>query len=323
MLFSNIPRLRLLAEETPLEPAPRYGAAIGCPSLWLKRDDVMPLGLGGNKVRSLEFWLGEALAQQCDVVLVAGLPASNLCRLTAAACCRVGLRCIIVHNADGPEAHPGGNGLLNDLMGVERLYCGAVDEYQRADFVRGQAARLRDQGLHPYIVGDQVTGALGYVAAAAELLQQAERRRIDLRHVLISASAGPTETGLLFGLHLLGGGVQTHLVSVEYDEALFWPICESIYQGLCSRLGVTPPVAMRENTHFYGGYLGEGYARPTQEAWGALRRLARTEGVFIDTTYNAKVFAGLEDLCRSGVIPPDEGVAVVHTGGVPSLFTGQ
>ena len=318
MLFSHIPRVRLLADPTPLEPARRYGQQIGCPGLWLKRDDVMPLGLGGNKVRSLEFWLGEALEQQADVVLVAGLPPSNLCRLTAAACCKLGLRCIVVHNASGPEERPGGNSRLNDLMGVERLYCGPVDEWKRAEFVEETARELRAQGHKPYIVGDPVTGALGYVAAAGELMQQAEQKQLDLGHVFISASAGPTETGLLFGLHLFSPDVVLHLVSVEYEERVFWPICQRIYQGLAEKLGVSPGIGPRENARFDGGFLGEGYAKPTPECVQAMERLARAEGVFVDTTYNAKVLAGLEDAGRRGIA--EGGTLFWHTGGVPSLF---
>ena len=123
MLLDAQPRLRLLTDETPLEPAPGLGQAIDRP-LFLKRDDVMSLGMGGNKVRSLEFWLGEALAQGCDTVLVGGLPPSNLCRLTAAACVRAGLSCIVVHNAPppAPDSVPQGNALLNRLMGVQTLY---------------------------------------------------------------------------------------------------------------------------------------------------------------------------------------------------------
>lgn len=320
MLLSSQPRVRLLHQETPLEALPRLGETLGLP-LFCKRDDVMPLGMGGNKVRSLEFWLGEALSQGCDAILVGGLPPSNLCRLTAAACARLGLRCIVVHNADAPGEGEAvnGNALLNRMMGVETLYCGKVDEYARMDCMKAQAEKLRAEGARPYIIGDEAVGALGYVAAALELAAQADRQGAALRHVFISASAGPTETGLLFGLCLLGG-VTVHLVSVEYDEETFWRIADDIFGRLTRKLGVTPPRGMRDIARFYGAYLGDGYARPTPGAIESARMLARTEGVFAETVYNAKVVHGLIDLAQKGALPRDEAVCLYHTGGAPALF---
>ncbi len=320
MLLDSQPRVRLLTAETPLEPALRLGGALGLP-LYLKRDDLMSLGMGGNKVRSLEFWLGEALAQGCDTVLVGGLPQSNLCRLTAAACIRAGLSCLVVHNAPAPapDSVPQGNALLNRLMGVQTLYCGAVDEYRRMDCLREQADLLRAQGKKPYIVADPVTGALGYVSAAFELSRQAERQGVPLRHVFISASAGPTETGLLFGLCLLGG-VTVHLVSVEYDEQTFWGIADEIFAGLEKRLGVRPAARPRDVARFYGQYLGQGYAVPTEGALDAVRALAQSEGVFVETVYNAKVLCGLMDLARQKALPADQAVCFYHTGGAPAQF---
>ena len=323
MLFSQIPRIALLTEPTLLEKASHFGDTIGHSSLWMKRDDVMGLGMGGNKVRSLEFWLGEALEQGCDIVLAAGLPPSNLCRLTAAACCRLGLECEIIHNAPPPQSTPrrGDNAFLYELMGVRQTYCGPVDEHARHAFVLERAQQLKAQGRRPYVLGDPVVGALGYVAAAQELLFQMEKQRIDLRHVFISASAGPTETGLLFGLRLMGGpDLHVHLVSVEYPASTFWPIAQEIWQGLCQKLQVTPPVPLHHNTHFYEEYLGPGYAKHSPETWLALRLLARTEGVFLDTTYNAKVFAGLTDLCQKKKLPSEEATVIYHTGGVPTLL---
>ena len=320
MLLSSQPRVRLLHQETPLEALSRLGAALNLP-LYCKHDDVMPLGMGGNKVRSLEFWLGEALSQGCDTILVGGLPPSNLCRLTAAACARLGLRCIVVHNADEPAEGEAatGNALLNRILGVETEYCGRVDEYARRDYIKHLAAGLRAQGSRPYIIGDEVVGALGYVAAAVELWGQAERQGLALRHVFISASAGPTETGLLFGLCLLGG-ITAHLVSVEYDEKTFWRIADGIFDGLSQRLGVKPARGMRDIARFYGGYLGDGYARPTEGALEAARTLARTEGIFAETVYNAKVVHGLLDLAQKGALPQGEAVCLYHTGGSPALF---
>lgn len=323
MLFSQIPRTSLLTEPTLLEKAAHFGDTIGHSSLWIKREDVMGLGMGGNKVRSLEFWLGEALEKSCDIVLAAGLPPSNLCRLTAAACCRLNLDCEIIHNAAPSNTNPrrGDSRFLYDLMGVRQIYCGPVDEQARKAFVEERAQELKEQGRNPYILGDPVVGALGYVAAAQELLFQAEQKHIDLRHVFISASAGPTEIGLLFGLRLMGGpDLHVHLVSVEYPAHTFWPIAQEIWQGLCQKLHVTPPLSLQYNTHFYEEYLGPGYAKHSPETWLALRLLARTEGIFLDTTYNAKVFAGLTDLCQKGRLPTDEAVVIFHTGGVPTLL---
>lgn len=320
MLFDGIPRVRLCTLPTPLEPLDRLTAALGGRNpIYIKRDDHMTLGTGGNKLRSLEFWLGDGLDKGCDVFLAAGLPQSNLCRLTAAACCRLGLECQLIHNADRDDSQTG-NSLLNRLMGVRRIFCGPVDEYKRADFVRAHAESLTRQGRKPYIVGDPVLGAMGYVQAGIELADQLSRLPADVRHIFISASAGPTEVGLLFGLCLFGRAFRVHLVSVEYDENTFRAIADDLFARLCRRLGVTPAASPWDIAVFYGQYLGAGYARPTPEALDAVRRLAALEGIFMETTYNAKVLAGLCDQVSRGAIPPGEGVCILHTGGTAALF---
>lgn len=322
MIFSDIPRVRLLTQETPLMPARRYGQAIGCRDLWLKREDVMELGLGGNKIRSLEFWLGEALAQGCDTILAAGLPVSNLCRLTAAACARLGLRCIVIHNAEEADqpARKTGNALLNELMGVEPVYCGKVDENARAAFAVQLACKLRGQGKKPYIIGDGCLGALGYVASVLELLQQADRLSLPLRHIFLSASAGPTEAGVVYGLCLTGGKQKLHLISVEYERSVFLPIIEALFEDLCQKLRCRPALSPRDVLEFHGDYLGAGYARPTAAAETERLRMAQTEGIFLDSTYNAKVYAGLRDLIARGELPAHETICAYHTGGIPSVF---
>ncbi|HET6287575.1 MAG TPA: D-cysteine desulfhydrase family protein, partial [Amycolatopsis sp.] len=48
MNLDRFPRVDLGGCPTPLHPAPRLGEALGLPNLLLKRDDVHPLGVGGN-----------------------------------------------------------------------------------------------------------------------------------------------------------------------------------------------------------------------------------------------------------------------------------
>ena len=196
--LAAVPRITLLDSPTPLERLHRIGAEIGHEALFVKRDDVMALGLGGNKLRSLEFWIGEALEQGCDTLLVAGQTVSNQCRLTAAAAAKLGLACVILHNADRP-AEIEGNLLLNHLYGAEIFYLGPVDEAARQEAAEEKARELRKAGRRPYIIGDPVLGALGYVVAAGELLGQASTAVRNFEHIVIPGSMGPTEAGFLYG----------------------------------------------------------------------------------------------------------------------------
>ena len=319
MIFSGIPRVRLFEVPTPLERLTRLGGVLGHDALYIKRDDTISLGMGGNKLRNCEFWFGEALEQKCDIVLIAGAPVSNQCRAVAAAACRTGLESRILYSASQPPDLTG-NFLLTRIMGVKCVWLGAVSEEARALRTLEYAERMKHEGRHPYIVGNPIPGALGYVNATLELHAQADAKGLDIRHVVVAGSMGCTEAGLLWGSALLGGAFKLHLPSVEYAHEELQSRLMRIFEDISKRLKITPTVDPYDLLYIYDEFLGTGYDVPTPESLSATRRLASLEGIFVENTYNGKVFAGLESLIERNILPPGEGVCVFHTGGLPALF---
>ena len=318
----DIPRVQLLDRPTPLERMPNIEALTGHRgALWVKRDDSIPIGGGGNKLRSLEFWLGEAEAAGADIVIVAGQIVSNQCRLAAAAAAKRGLECLIIHNSDAPSrSQVQGNHLLSVLMGASFRFVGPVSESERGSYVAQASAELKAAGRQPYIVGDHAVGALGYVVGALELVQQSLEMPPGSRllHVVLPGSMGPTEAGFLYGVARAGAPFTVHLISIEYELDEMDSRIDAIYQELCARLGMV--VDWKPFTRRYDRYLGDGYALPTTASDEAMRLFASEEGLLLETTYTAKTFAGALDLLRAGVIPKSEACCVLHTGGVPALF---
>lgn len=317
----NFPRVSLVNSPTPLEPLHRIGAEIGHKALFVKRDDVMALGLGGNKLRSLEFWIGEALERECDTLLVAGQPVSNQCRLTAAAAAKVGLACVILHNAE-PPARIEGNLLLNHLFGAEICYLGPMDESARQEAAEEKADELRKAGRRPYIVGDPLLGALGYIVAAEEFLHQASEAVGSFDHVVIPGSMGPTEAGFLYGLLRGGFAGQVHVISVEYGADEMAARIEAIVAKLVEKLGA-PDVELAKIARYDDSFLGPGYGVTTHAATEAIRRFATSEALLLEPTYTAKPFAALLSMVEDGLIPGNAPVCALHTGGVPSLFVSS
>lgn len=330
-VLSSLPRAQLGIFPTPLHQMPSLGRASGSRALYVKRDDLAGLALGGNKVRSLEFLMGQALACGVDTLICGGGVQSNMCRLAAAAAAKLGLRCVLVHNDHQPNSLQG-NDLLNRLLGAVSIYAGPMAEKRRDEFCRETAAREAAAGRRPYIVehgGSTPLGSLGYVAAAVELRREDIRANLDLRHVVIVGAMGGTAAGLIAGLSLLAAPYRVHVISVEYEEQELTRRLELLTQGAVALLkeAAAPgagyldrqvPAGEFVTLHF--DYLGPGYGQPTAAGQQALLAAARQEALLLEPIYTAKTLAGCLDLIERGVIGCDEPCCFWHTGGTGALF---
>lgn len=315
------PRVALCHQPTPLQSVPRLAAELSLQRLYLKRDDCTGLALGGNKARKLEYLLAEPEAVDADVILTTGGVQSNHARMTAAAACRLGKRCVLVLGDPEPE-NSQGNYLLDQLFGAEtRFLPGASgDELQQA--LETEAVREREQGRRPYIIplgGSTPVGALGYVRAVAELADQAAAEGLEVNAIVVATGSAGTLAGILLGVQSFLPGARVYGVSVSGDVERGQSRCHPIASGAAELLGTSWDVPQTE-IRVFDDWVGPGYAIETPECLHALDVTARTTGVLLDPVYTGKAMAGLIGLRERGEIRSDENVVFWHTGGAPALF---
>ena len=315
----DLPRFALIDGPSPFAPLPRLSAALGGRAdVWIKREDLLPLAFGGNKLRNLETLVGAALAEGADCLVTAGRRWSNHCRLTAAAGAVAGLEVHLV--LSGPPTEPPNPGTrLDELLGATVHQARTDDRAERETLVAGVVADLRAAGRLPYVIGvggGGVLGASGQLRAARELLDQAADRSVDVAAVVLPSATGGTQAGLLAGLRAGGSAAAVVGIAVAHPPAELRPTIETLIAGLAELTGVAVDPAEVE---LDGDWLGPGYGRPTPAADEAGRLLARTEGLFVDPIYTAKGLAGLVGAVRAGRF---DGRSVVfwHAGGLPGLF---
>ena len=324
MLLAPFARVNLSHGPTPLEPLDRLRKALGGPRLWIKRDDCTGLAQGGNKARKLEFLVADALAKQCDTLITPGAVQSNHVRMTAAAAARFGLnahavleRRVTTTDADYEE---NGNVLLDELLGCPRTYVpgGADVAAACADVAKSVAAK----GARPYVIpggGSNPVGALGYVACAIELLDQAKAIGIEISRVVHGTGSSGTQAGLVAGFAAMGSAVEVFGISVRHPRKKQEDIVFDLACRTAEHLG-RAGVVDRKRVFADDGYVGEGYGLPTQGMIEAVTLLARTEGLLLDPVYSGKAMAGMIDHIRKGTFREDENVVFLHTGGATSLF---
>lgn len=307
---------------TPIHRLDNYQKKYNHKDIWIKRDDLTGLALGGNKVRSLEYILGEALLQKADTVLVGGPPQSNMCLIAAAASKKLGMDCITVHNGNASKKLEG-NELLLSLLNVESRFIGEKDEFQREDFVIKTSKELEEKGKKTFIIkkgGSTALGALGYIEAAVEVYRQIEGKGLNIKHVFMPAGNGGTVAGLIIGANLLNMPFHVHAISVEYPKADLVKIIADFAKEVEELLGIKLPHAIEESSTIYEEYMGKGWGENTKESEAMVYEFPETEGIFLENVYTSKVMVGMLDLIKKGKIPLDEGVCYWHTGGISSLF---
>jgi D-cysteine desulfhydrase family pyridoxal phosphate-dependent enzyme len=313
---------------TPLERLSRLEAALELTTpVYIKRDDCTGMATGGNKVRQLEFYFGDALEKGATRILITGAVQSNFVRTAAGFAARLGLKCTVQleDRVAGKDAsyHNSGNVLLDRLFGAEitRFDVGE-DEFGADRSLEAMAQAAREAGEVPYVIHLSETprplGALGYVVAAEELLADAERLGIDIGTVVVPSGSASTHAGTLVGLRAAGrADIRVLGTCVRRLASEQGPRVQRVCSALETMMGLPPTVEDADvnvsDATFEGGYgvIGDS----TREA---MRLGAQLEALVLDPVYTAKGFAGLLHHLRAGT--DERAVVFIHTGGLPALF---
>jgi L-cysteate sulfo-lyase len=327
-LLNDRPRVPLLELPTPIQRLSRLEQALADAAanirLYVKRDDLALIGGGGNKLRKLEFLIGEAVAQGCDTFITTGGLQSNHARLSAAAAARAGLACELfltrVVARDDEEYRRNGNVLLDRLFGATiHEMPGDANALEAA---HARADELRRAGRHPYVVGlggSSPIGCLGYAAAAVELLEQETALGERFARIIMPNGSGGTHAGLAAGLAVAGHDPARLLsFAVLADAETSRRATLRMAGETLNAMGATASIA-EDQVLVSGDQLGAGYGIPTPAMIAAVRCLARTEGLLLDPVYSGKAFAGMIAMLREGAFPRGSSVLFVMTGGLPGL----
>ena len=320
------PRIVLVANPTPLYGLPRLSSDLGI-RLSIKRDDVAGAPFAGNKSRQLEFHLGAAAAAGADTILISGAVQSNFVRAAAAAANSVGMKTVVQLEDRVPDTdenyRTSGNVLLLRILGAEIIrFPAGEDERGADDSLRQAADRLTKQGHRPYVIPlapeNPPVGALGYVRASEEVLQQAG----DFDFVVAPSGSGMTHAGLLIGLNQAGSSARVVGSCVRRSAELQSQRLGRVMCGLAGLIGGNAR-SSASSIWLWDGALKPGYGRIGRATVEAMGLMARREGIMLDPVYTAKAFAAIPALVRSGEIPAGSRVLFIHTGGLAALFGYQ
>ncbi|MSO55255.1 MAG: D-cysteine desulfhydrase [Rhodospirillales bacterium] len=325
MHLSRFPRIKLCHAPTPLEPMERLTKLLGGPKLYVKRDDCTGLATGGNKTRKLEFLMADALKQGADTVITQGAVQSNHARQTAAAACKLGLKCEIILERRVKDATPAyensGNVFLDKLFGAGIRHVASGTDMNAA--MEKVAEEIRGKGGKPYVIpggGSNTIGALGYVASSLEMLHQANEMGLRIDHVVHATGSTGTQAGVVCGLEGSNSGILVYGISVRQPKDKQEEAVHKLASQTAEMLGIKGGVT-RQMIVANGDYVGAGYGIPTPGMVEAVTLAARYEGLLLDPVYSGKAMAGLIDLIRKGqVFSKKDTVVFLHTGGSTGLF---
>ena len=325
IVFGHLPRARLATLPTALERGPELP---GGTRLWVKRDDLTGLGMGGNKARKLEFLCGAAVAEGARSLITVGAAQSNHCRMTAAAGAVLGLEVHLVLSGDRPVT-PTGNQLLSTLFGAQQHYTGAAESHWgELEIAREALAdELVASGAAPYSIpigGSTPVGAVGYAVAFVELMEQCRTLGIEPQAIVHTSSSGGTHAGLLAGRALWrhqGHAVPEVLaIGVAKGVNIGMPDIVELARDTVALIGGDRSLVEPADVRLDPNWIGDDYGVPTRAGDAAIRWAARHGGWVLDRVYSGKGLAGLVGNAEAGRWSAGSDVIFIHTGGMPAVF---
>lgn len=304
-------------------------------NIYIKRDDMTGYACGGNKLRKLDYLLQDALDKKCTVLLTYGGAQTNHGRLTAAVAARFGLKCGIIMDGPAPKKATG-NLILDKMMGADLFFMDDTSfkdeesEIKKAKYnellkkTTDEVVKMyENQGEKVYMIpvgGSSPVGAAGYVMTAKEIKDQLEEMNVNIDYIFTGFGSVGTYGGLYLG--------------AKYFNANFTPV------GICvshkNESEIQEKVDYIKETNDFlelgvdvqstdmlieKGYVGVSYNVPDPITRKYVYMMAREEAIILDACYTGKVFRGMIEMIEKGEIPKNKNVMLLHTGGLPGIFS--
>ena len=323
--LNRYPRETLTRTPTPLDYLPTVSAQTGL-HVYIKRDDLTDLALGGDKPRKLEYEIAAARAQGADTLVTCGSAQSNHARLTTAAARKLGMECAVVLSVDERRAIQG-NLMAVYLMGAQVTFVEVDDHWALEEHALKVCDELRAAGRTPHYIpvsGTTPTSCLGYIRGGLEVIEQLHEQNIALDAVYTPFGTGGIFTAMLLAFRENGIDCPFLGISVNRELAFCTEKLTHWWSALCTLLDVdedTHDVQPRfGSVEIYDEFIGKEYGDPTEAGLDAIIRMAQTEGILLDPVYSGKMFSGFLSHYEAGRWSNGQSILLVHSGGVPALF---
>jgi len=310
-VLSDYPSAELTVMPTPVYKLRRLSARIG-QNVYVMREDLTGFAIGGNKVRKLDYLIGDAIKQRTDTLIT--VKASNFSRNAAAAGRVFGFDVHVLLAGKEAGQNPASQALFKEF-GTHLYYIDSED--QGAVFAESAklATELKNQGrriyeLHPG--GSDEIGSLGYLNAFDEIVRYSQSTGVRFSKIIHSTGSTATQVGLLLGQHI--SAYETTIIGMAASQRA------GVQTERIRKLAVAAAdmiqIEFDESTIVVeDGFIGPGYAIPSPEGNDAIEIFAATEGILLDDVYTGKAAAGLIQYATDNKFAEDDNILFIHTGG--------
>jgi len=325
MNIVDFPRVRLAQLPTPLKKMENLSKIFNGPQLFIKRDDMTGLLLGGNKARKLEFLMGDACQKRADLIITTGRVQSNWVAQSAAAARKLGMDILLI--LCGKESdYCQGNYLLDKILGAKFMFV-SLKEYQNNinEIMKDVAENYKKKGRKPYIMprgGSSSLADIGNVITGLEIINEANKRNLKIDYVVTSVGSCGTIAGLLSAFKGYNSKIKTFGIIVGRQKTECISRISSFNKEIAAFLGLRYKIN-KEEINLYDEYMGEGYGKRTKDSIKAIEIVAQSEGIILDPVYTGKGMADLMDLIKKGIFNSNQNIIFLHTGGTGTLFANN
>jgi len=317
-ILSKFPKFNFSVLPTPFQKLEKISLILNR-SIYCKRDDLTGFALGGNKTRKLDFLIGDAKRSGADIITAVGSIQSNFCRIAAAAGKVAGIDVMLLLGGK-PSTKPTGNLLLDHIFGATLKFIDSSEwgvwEHESEMF----SEKLEKEGKKVYrlpVGGSTPIGALGYVHAFLEIMEQSQSNGINIDTIMHATSSAGTQAGLIVGKAITGWKGKIIGMAVAKNKPVLLNEIYKLASDTASMLGIKVDI---NDVIVDDAYRGAAYAARTKECEEAIKLFAHTEGILLDNVYTGKAAAGLIDYAKREIFQRNENICFIHTGGTVELF---